>query len=72
MRVNAKRRVEGNNNTKAGEDMDNDAMMEEIGAGCLTESDVKYDEAVYKFIIVFVRGDVRGVLRRDLGRRIVW
>jgi hypothetical protein len=72
LRVNAKRRVEGNNNTKAGEDMDNDAMMEEIGAGCLTESDVKYDEAVYKFIIVFVRGDVRGVLRRDLGRRIVW
>ncbi len=35
---------------KVGEDLSNDAMMETIGAIGFNESDLKYDEAVEKFI----------------------
>ncbi len=49
LRAGAERSVEANKKTRVGADVDNDAMMQEIGAVEFTESDLKYDEAVEKF-----------------------
>ncbi len=50
MKAGAEQRTEENKKAKVGEDLDNDAMLEAIGAIGFDKSDLKYDEAVEKFI----------------------
>ncbi len=49
-KAGAERRSEENKKAKDGDDMDDDAMMEAIGASGFSESDLKYNEVVEKFI----------------------
>ncbi len=50
MKARAERRAVENKKAKVEEDSDKDTMMEVIGAIGLNQSDLKYDEAVEKFI----------------------
>ena len=50
MKAGAERRAEESKKAKVGDDMDDDAMMEAIGAVGFNESDLKYNEVVDKFI----------------------
>ncbi len=50
LKAGAERRVEEDKKAKVGEDLENYAMMEVVLAMGFNESDLKYDEAVEKFI----------------------
>ncbi len=50
LRTDAEQREDEDKKAKVGEDLDNDVMIEEIGAVGFAESDLKHDEAVEKFI----------------------
>ncbi len=50
LRACAERRAEANERTKVEDVVEGDAMMEAIGAGDFSESDLKYNEVVEKLI----------------------
>ncbi len=50
MRASTERRAEENKKANVGDDLDKGAMMEAIGVIGFNESDLKYNEAVDKFI----------------------